>query len=50
MEQGNKIFHFLFNTFPQLPHYCTDKIFSYLSDEDLRIFIAACKPVSIQQS
>jgi ankyrin repeat protein len=50
LEQGNKVFHFLFNNFPQLPHDCTDKVLSYLSDEDLRILIDACKPVSIQQS
>jgi ankyrin repeat protein len=50
LEQGNKIFHFLFNNFPRLPHDCTERIFRYLSDEDLRIFIDACKPISIQQS
>jgi hypothetical protein len=50
LEQGDKVFHFLFNSFPQLPHDCTDKIFSYLHDEDLRLFIHACKPVSIQHS
>jgi hypothetical protein len=48
LEQGNKIFHLLFNNFPQLPHVCTEKIFSYLSDEDIRIVIAACKCISIQ--
>jgi ankyrin repeat protein len=47
LEQGNNIFHLLFNNFPQLPHDCTQKIFSYLSDEDLRILIDACKPVSV---
>jgi hypothetical protein len=46
LEQGNEIFPFLFNNFPQLPHDCTEKICSYLSDEDLRILIGACKPVS----
>jgi hypothetical protein len=50
LEQGNKVFHFLFNNFPQLPHDCTDKVFSYLSDEDLRNFIHASKPVSNQNS
>jgi len=47
LEQGNQIFHFLFNNFPQLSHDCTEKIFSYLSDEDLRILIGACKPISV---
>jgi len=47
LEEGIKIFHFSFNNFPRLPHDCTEKIFSYLSDEDLRILIAACKPISI---
>jgi len=47
LEQGYKIFHFLYNNFPQLPHDCTEKIFSYLSDEDLRILIGACKPITV---
>jgi ankyrin repeat protein len=47
LEKGNEIFHFLFNNFPQLPHNCTEKIFGYLSDEDLRILIDACKPISV---
>jgi hypothetical protein len=47
LEQGNNIFHVLFNNFPRLPHGCTEKIFSYLSDEDLRILIDAHKPVSV---
>jgi hypothetical protein len=47
LEQGNKIFHFLFNSFPRLPSDCTEKIFGYLSDEDLRILIDACKPISV---
>jgi hypothetical protein len=47
LEQGYKIFHFLFNNFPRLPHDCTEKIFGYLSDEDLRILIGACKPISV---
>jgi ankyrin repeat protein len=46
LEQGNKIFHFHFN----LPRDCTDKIFSYLSDEDLRICNYALKLVSNQQA
>jgi hypothetical protein len=50
LEQGNKFFHFPFNTFRRLPHDCTDRIFSYLIDEDLRILIDACNPVSIQQA
>jgi ankyrin repeat protein len=47
LEQGNKIFHSLLNDFPLLPHVCTEKIFSYLSDEDLRILIEDCKPISV---
>jgi hypothetical protein len=47
LEQDNNIFHFLSNNFPQLPHDCIEKIFSYLSDEDLRILIDACKPISV---
>ena len=47
LEQGHKIFHSLFNNFLRLPHECTEKIFAYLSDEDLRILIDACKPVRV---
>ena len=47
LEQSNKIFHFLFNNFPQLPNDCTEIVFSYLSDEELRILIDACKPISV---
>jgi hypothetical protein len=50
LERGHKIFHSFFNNFPQLPHDCTAEVFSYLSDEDLRILIDACKPVMCQQS
>ena len=48
LEQSNKISYFLFNSFPRLPHDCIEKIFSYLSDEDLRILIDACKPVNVR--
>jgi hypothetical protein len=47
LEQSNKVFHCILNNFPQLPHDCTEKIFSYLSDEDLRALIEACKPITV---
>ncbi|XP_067623198.1 ankyrin-3-like [Eurosta solidaginis] len=47
LEQGNKIFHFLFKNFPELPYDCTETIFSYLRNEDLRTLIDGCKPLSI---
>jgi ankyrin repeat protein len=47
LEQGHKVFHSFFNIIPQLPNVCIEKIFSYLSDDDLRILINACKPVSV---
>ena len=47
LQQGNKILLFLFKNFPQLPHDCTEKIFSYLSDEDLRVLIEARKPITV---
>jgi hypothetical protein len=47
LEQGRKIFHSFCNNLPALPHVCTAEIISYLSDEDLRILIDACKPVSV---
>jgi hypothetical protein len=50
LEQGHKIFHSFSNNFAVLPYACIEKIFSYLSDEDLRILIAVCKPATCQQS
>jgi len=47
LEQGNEAVHFLLKNFPRLPHDCTENIFSYLSDEDLRILIDACKPITV---
>uniref|UniRef100_T1HJB1 ANK_REP_REGION domain-containing protein n=1 Tax=Rhodnius prolixus TaxID=13249 RepID=T1HJB1_RHOPR len=47
LEQGNKVFHLLCNNFPELPHVCIGKIFSYLNDEDLSTLMDACKPLSI---
>jgi len=49
LEQGNKIFHSLLNDFPLLPRVCIEKIFSYLSDEDLRILIGDCKTIRKEQ-
>lgn len=46
LEQGKKIYHFIFSN-PELPHDCIEKIFSYLSNKDLRILIDVCKPLSI---
>ena len=41
-----QLFH-SFSRFLGLPHVCTEKIFNYLSDDDLRALIDACKPISI---
>ena len=46
MEQGIKIFHSLFTNYLSIPHDCTEKVFNYLSDEDLRSIMDACKPMS----
>ncbi|XP_044728090.1 putative ankyrin repeat protein RF_0381 isoform X1 [Chrysoperla carnea] len=43
LDQGNKILRFLFANHLQLPQECTEKIFSYLSDEDLKIIIEKSK-------
>ncbi|XP_076676923.1 uncharacterized protein LOC143373487 [Andrena cerasifolii] len=43
IEQGNKIFHFLFTNFLGIPYDCTERIFNYLGDEDLRTLMDACK-------
>ena len=48
LEQGAKIFHFFFN-FLGLPRVCAERIFNYLSDEDLRTLMDACKPISRYQ-
>ncbi|XP_076284339.1 uncharacterized protein LOC143210928 [Lasioglossum baleicum] len=34
----------LLKSLPKLPLLCTEKIFSYLSDKDLRILLVDCKP------
>ena len=47
LEKGHKIFQSFCNSFHALPHDCTAEIFSYLSDEDLRILIDAYKPVRV---
>ncbi|XP_020297770.1 uveal autoantigen with coiled-coil domains and ankyrin repeats-like [Pseudomyrmex gracilis] len=46
LEQGTKIFYFFCN-FPELPLECSEQIFSYLSDNDIRILIDTCKSVSV---
>ncbi|XP_044726613.1 serine/threonine-protein phosphatase 6 regulatory ankyrin repeat subunit B-like isoform X3 [Chrysoperla carnea] len=43
LDQGNKILRFLFANHLQLPQECTEKIFSYLSDEDLKKIIEKSK-------
>jgi hypothetical protein len=47
LEQGHKVFHSFCNNLPALPSESTAERFSYLSDEDIRILIYACKPVSV---
>ncbi|XP_076285931.1 transient receptor potential cation channel subfamily A member 1-like [Lasioglossum baleicum] len=39
----NKFLPSLFKSLNELPFLCTEKIFSYLSDKDLRILLVACK-------
>ncbi|XP_020283086.1 ankyrin-1-like [Pseudomyrmex gracilis] len=46
LEQGTKLFYFFCN-FPELPLECIEQIFSYLSDNDVRILINTYKSVSI---
>ncbi|XP_076684322.1 uncharacterized protein LOC143377176 [Andrena cerasifolii] len=43
IAQGNQIFHSLFTNFLGIPYDCTEKIFDYLSNEDLRTIMDACK-------
>ena len=44
LEEGNKIFDLLFNDFPRLPRDCTERILSYLKNDDLRALTDAGKP------
>ncbi|XP_076684261.1 uncharacterized protein LOC143377154 [Andrena cerasifolii] len=44
LEQGNKILDALFNNLPDLPRGCTERIISYLNDDDLRTLMEAGKP------
>ncbi|XP_076547719.1 uncharacterized protein LOC117610162 [Osmia lignaria lignaria] len=46
LEQCNMFFHSLCKSLLELPTYCTEKVLSYLNDEDLRILIDACKPLN----
>ncbi|XP_076655935.1 uncharacterized protein LOC143360718 isoform X2 [Halictus rubicundus] len=46
LEQGNKFFHSLSESLPELPPCCTEKILSYLNVKELRILIHACKPLN----
>uniref|UniRef100_A0A1Y1NLE7 Uncharacterized protein n=1 Tax=Photinus pyralis TaxID=7054 RepID=A0A1Y1NLE7_PHOPY len=41
LEQGDRIFQFLRKNLPSLPLPCTERIFSYLSNKDLKNFIGA---------
>ena len=41
LEQGNTAFHSFFNSLG-LPRICTERIFNYLSDDDLRTLMDAC--------
>ncbi|CAL1689721.1 unnamed protein product [Lasius platythorax] len=47
LEQINKN---CFSIFPKLPFNCTQKVLSYLSDEDLRILIDACQPTNVSSN
>ena len=47
LDEGSTIFNFFFNNFLGLSFYCTEKIFSYLSDEDLKTLMVACRPISV---
>ncbi|XP_065584416.1 putative ankyrin repeat protein RF_0381 [Artemia franciscana] len=39
LELANRSFNSLFNRFAELPHECAEQILSYLSNENLKIFI-----------
>ncbi|CAL1682579.1 unnamed protein product [Lasius platythorax] len=39
-----------YSIFPEVPCDCTQKVLSYLSDEDLRILIDACQPTNVNSS
>ncbi|XP_076288512.1 transient receptor potential cation channel subfamily A member 1-like [Lasioglossum baleicum] len=40
----NKFLRSCFESLPDLPVLCTEKVFSYLSKRDLRILLVACEP------
>ena len=46
VELGNKIFYFFTNSLG-IPYDCTEKIFNYLSNDDLRNIMVACKPITV---
>lgn len=41
IDQGSSIFHTLFHNLPKLPYFCIEELFSYLSNEELRILVDA---------
>ena len=49
LDEGNTTFNSFFN-FLGLPHVCTERIFNYLSDADLRTLMDACRPISVNNS
>ncbi|XP_076684312.1 uncharacterized protein LOC143377171 [Andrena cerasifolii] len=46
LNRGNTIFQYFFTNFLVIPRECTEKIFSYLSDQDLRTLMEAGRPIS----
>ncbi|XP_043466720.1 putative ankyrin repeat protein RF_0381 [Leptopilina heterotoma] len=47
IEKRNKVFSLLCGKFSQLPEYCKEQIFSYLSDKELKIFVKAYQVLDI---
>ncbi|CAL1682578.1 unnamed protein product [Lasius platythorax] len=47
LEQVNKN---CYSIFPEMPYICTQKVLSYLSDEDLRILIDVCQSTNVSSS
>jgi hypothetical protein len=44
LETANRNFNYVLKNLAQLPYDCTEKIFSYLTNEDLKSFIDVSEP------
>ena len=47
LERGKQIFYSFFQNIPEIPRVCSEKIFSLLSDRDIRVLIGDCRLIEL---